>query len=344
MFGPPEGGGAPAAGPPDGAGRVALLGAGLCCPLGSLGETIEALRAGRRIAGVRGGAFNGEPGDSGAPGLRKDPAGRGRPTARAFPRELPESPKFRRMRKYMSGQSLLAAVASRAALEAADIGRLGFPMERVGLFAGVGLASVDHLAGAEILSASLDAGGAFDPERFSAGGLNSLNPLWAFESLANMPACIVSVLEGVKGESAVYAPYEDAGMQALCEAAEALDFGLVDLALVLASDSPHAPSNLAELTLLGHLGDDDVASEAAAALVLARPGDAGDKSAPILGNFQTSRVAGLAGGDPLAPLLGRTMTAAPLILVVLSALCPGLSLPRTITGSLGRRLSFEVLG
>jgi hypothetical protein len=281
----------------------------------------------------------------------------------------------------------LAALAAREALEEAHLFVENTLPERIGLFAGVGLTAVDPEAGTQILRASLDDEGCFAPERFSKRGLDSVNPLWAFESLANMPACIISVLKTIKGESAIYTPYEDASALAVCEAALALEDGLVDLALVVASDCADEPSSLMEIAQLGYLFEGQIASAASAALVLTRisrskwenetyvennlakkndqfnfsnKNNINYSSNIILKNMTLTRHPNLSPDDPLAPFLGRTMAAAPIVLMALAAsfsklpkaletsqdsppISAGIKPPRTsLVGSQGHKLSFEV--
>jgi 3-oxoacyl-(acyl-carrier-protein) synthase len=254
--------------------------------------------------------------------------------------KMPSDPPFRKMRKYMSQQSLLAAMAAREAWGEAQALERGFEPDKIGLYAGVGLTAVDLLAGREILMASLDETGSFAPENFSQVGQSSLNPLWAFETLANMPACIISVLEGLKGESAVYCPFEDGAAQALWEAAAALEQGFIDLAVVVAADTPHKASSLTDLAKLRHILPNQTASPAAGAVVLARAGEGGHKTGAILKNFQIQRVAS-PPDDPLSDLLGRTMAAAPILLAVLAVKARQLNLKTSIICSEGHRFSFE---
>ena len=157
-----------------------------------------------------------------------------------------------------------------------------------------------------------------------------------------MPACIISVLEGLKGESAIYSPFEDAGAQALVEATEALEMGLVDLAVVVAVDTPNELANLLEIALLGYLRPKEIASYAAGALILARSGEGRGHNAPLLKDCRLKRVAQKDPEDPLAPGLGRTLAAAPLVLAVLGAMAPDLNLPSCLIGSTGHLFSFAV--
>ncbi|MDR1395794.1 MAG: hypothetical protein LBK52_06475 [Deltaproteobacteria bacterium] len=307
--------------------EIVLAGAGLVTAFGNLPATLEALRAGRRIEGRPVEIFS----ESGSAFFLAGPDP---------PAVLPDLPAFRKMQKYMSAQALLAAAAAREALEAARPLEKGFAPERIGLFAGTGLAAADPQAGAEILTASLDEKGCFSPALFSARGLSSVNPLRSFQTLANMPACIISVLEGIKGESAIYCPLEDGTARAVIEAVLALEAGRVDLALAAAADTPNRPSNLGELAQAGYLRPEETAAAAGGALVLARKGEGG-YDGPVFRNFQLRRTAPGRPFDPLSARLGRTAAAAPIILAVLSALAPELALEKRIAGSQGHELSFE---
>jgi hypothetical protein len=269
--------------------------------------------------------------------------------------ELPALPKWLKMRKYMSIQSLLAVVAAHEAVAAAGEVFADCRPSKVGLFVGVGLASVDPLTGKDVLEASVGPGGVFAYNLLIQKGLSKLNPMWVFETLANMPAAIISVLEGIKGESAIYTPFEDGSSQALFEAVEALACGAIDLAVVAAADVPSRPSNLSWLSSQGYLASGETAASSAAALVLALHGrdlghgvsldvGRGGSAWPRLGAFELSRVSpGEPASDPLAPWLGRTIAAAPIMLAVLSAAAPELGLATSIVGCEGHRLSFEVL-
>ncbi|MDR1085875.1 MAG: hypothetical protein LBP22_13730 [Deltaproteobacteria bacterium] len=309
--------------------RISVVGAGLISPFGGLEETISALKKGRKVTGRRLQLLEGSPWANFRAVQTPSP-------------ELPDDPAFRKMRKYMSGQAFLAALAAREALGQAELMKKGFEPDRIGLFVGAGLTSVDRQAGLEILAASVNSQGVFEPEKFVSCGLKSVNPLWAFETLANMPACIISVLEGLKGESAVYTPFEDAGAQALKEAVRALETGLVDAAVVAASDSPNEPASLAQTALLGYLKESEVAAEASAALVLVRNGGGDCLARPGIDEVILERIESSVPDDPLALFLGRTMAASPVILALLASLAPELGLNTSLICSRGHRFSFEV--
>ena len=247
----------------------------------------------------------------------------------------------RRMRKFMSRQAELAAAAAREALQEADLPARGIAPERIGLYAEVGLTAMDVTVNANLLRASVDENGAFSLNRFSRDGLHTIHPLWSFHTLANMPGCIVSVLENIKGDNGIYTPWEDQTAFALLEAAYALHEGAIDAAVVVAADTPSHPASMVELASLGFLAPGEVAAPGAACLVLERP----DTSAP---KRPYSRLSGLClvasaseearPDDPLTPILGRTLAAAPLLLVLLA---PLLGLPCHLHGCGGHDFSFE---
>ena len=246
----------------------------------------------------------------------------------------------RRMRKFMSRHSELSAAAARQALEESSPHTRGIAPERMGLYAGVGLAAVDIQASTRLLRESLDGTGAFSLHAFAGQGLRAIHPLWSFHTLANMPACIVSVLEKIKGDNGIYTPWEDQTAFALLEAVHALHRGDIDCAVVVAADTPSHPTSLVELASAGYISPSEVAAPGAACLVLERP----DANIPRL-PFSRLRNLRLALGessgpfDPLAPLIGRTVAAAPLLLAILA---PRVGLPCNMTGCGGHSFSFEV--
>ena len=246
----------------------------------------------------------------------------------------------RRMKKFMSPHAELAAAAARQAMAEARPHERGILPERMGLYAGTGLASADVRASHALLGASLDTEGAFSVDAFCARGMRTIHPLWSFHTLANMPACIVSVLENIKGPNGIYTPWEDQTAFALIEAAHALEREDVDCAVVVAADWPSHPGSLVELASLGCIRPGETASYGAGCLVLERPDSLPPgKRAPRLHSLRLSPLPGQpVSVDPLEPLLGRTVSAAPLLLAALGAEC---GLPPVLDGCGGQRFSFE---
>jgi len=241
----------------------------------------------------------------------------------------------RKMIKYMSDAAVLGCVAAREAAEAAGL-RSRFRPERVGLYAGTGLAAPPLHDLLPLLRASLDETGSFSCRRLGSQGLAAANPLWSFKILANMPPCLVSILEGVKGPSLIFSPWEGQTAAALVEAWRAVAAGEVDAALAGAADSAAHPTTLITLWQAGLLHEPDVPASAAAYIVLERAETARRDGRPTV-----ARVAGLettaADGpadDPLASRMGRSFAASPAVLLALAALTAPVTV--ALQGSDGR--------
>ncbi|MCL2591344.1 MAG: hypothetical protein FWD67_10855 [Betaproteobacteria bacterium] len=309
--------------------EVRIIGSGMVTCLGaSCAATLAAVKAGSRVQGEPFPFLAGTPYSDclAAQGQELDLCGR-----------ITD----RRMRKFMSRQAELAAAAAREALEEADLPARGVAPERIGLYAGVGLAAMDIAASAKLLRASLDEEGSFSLSRFSRDGLHTIHPLWSFHTLANMPACIVSVLEGIKGDNGIYTPWEDQTAFALLEAAHALGEGSIDAAVVVASDTPSHPASMVGLASSDFIAPGEVVAPGAACLVLERTNTSTtERLFSRLSSLRlvTSPQEDARPDDPLAPVIGRTLAAAPLLLVILA---PLLGLPCRLRGCGKHSFSFE---
>jgi hypothetical protein len=91
-----------------------------------------------------------------------------------------------------------------------------------------------------------------------------------------------------------------------------------------------------ELARAGSLASTEIVADGAACLVLERPETA--PSSPRLKNLDLV-LADAPPHDPLAPFIGRTVAAAPLLLVALAVSCGA---PRRLAGCGGHEFSFEV--
>jgi 3-oxoacyl-(acyl-carrier-protein) synthase len=303
--------------------EISLTGVGALTCLGdTLQATLDALAAGGRVQGKSFSLLEGTPYAD-------------RLIARTEPGTTAHIPN-RRLRKFMSRHAeLVAAAAHQALVQSAPLAR-GIAPDRIGLYAGVGLAAMELESSIDFLRKSLGEDGAFSQQAFARAGLRTIHPLWSFQSLANMPACIVSVLEGIKGDNGIYTPWEDQTAFALIEATDALGRGDIDCAVVVASDTPSYPVSLVKLVQAGFLAPMEIAASGAACLVLERAEDA--PASPRLRNLRVV-LTDESIHDPLSPFVGRTVAAAPLLLVALAAAC---GLPRHMTGCGGHTFSFEV--
>jgi 3-oxoacyl-(acyl-carrier-protein) synthase len=307
--------------------EVSITGAGAATCLGdTLAATLAALDNGHRVQGAPFPFLAGTPYAAclAAPDFAPDVSGQ---------------IKEKRMRKFMSRHAELAAAAARQALAASAPQARGIAPERMGLYAGVGLAAMNLQTSVSLLGKSLDDNGMFSQKAFTHRGLRAIHPLWSFHSLANMPACIVSVLEAIQGDNGIYTPWEDQTAFALQEAAHALYREEIDCAVVVAADTPSHPACLVTLAAAGHLAPTEIVAPGAACLVLERP--TAERALPRLGDLRLE-FKGTPPCDPLAALVGRTVAAAPLILAAFALFAPRLALPTRLVGCGGHAFSFEV--
>jgi len=298
---------------------VVITGIGMVTPLGATAvETAEAWWADRE-----------------APRQRL-PELEGTPLADAEVAALPELRpderlRGRKMLKYMSAAALLGSLAASEAASDADLAERYKPPQ-IGLFAATGLASARPEDFRAAIEASADGSGRFCCRLFGERGLPSTNPLLSFRLLANMPPCIISVMEGVGGPNYIFTPWEGQTGAALVEAWRAVAEGEVATALAGAADTPAEPSALVFLRQAGILGEEEFPASGAAYLVLERAAEARKAGRPVyarIGDMSLAPVEGNAS-DPLAERLGRTFAAAPAILMALSALSVAKGTPESV--------------
>jgi len=230
----------------------------------------------------------------------------------------------RRMLKYMSAAAVLGCVAAREASTDAGL-RRRFRPERVGVYAGTGLAAASVDEAMPMLRESIDTEGRFSTRLLGERGLAATNPLLSFRILANMPPCLVSILEGARGANLIFTPWEGQTGAALQEAWRAVADGEVDAALAGGADNAACPATLVYLRRHGLLGDGECAAAGAAYLVVERAESAardGQRAYARVASIELTACEG-AARDPLAPRLGRTFAAAPAILVALACQAPG---------------------
>ncbi|HEY3319292.1 MAG TPA: beta-ketoacyl synthase N-terminal-like domain-containing protein [Planctomycetota bacterium] len=229
----------------------------------------------------------------------------------------------RRMIKYMSDAALLGCLAAHEAIEAAQLKRRIAP-ERIGLFAATGLAaaSVDDVI--PMLSRSIEADGAFSCRLFGEKGLAAANPLLSFKILANMPPCLVSIIEAVKGPNLIFNPWEGQTGAAFLEAWYAVADGMIDAAVVGAADNPAHAATFVYLRSAGLLAASEFPAAAAGYVVLERAELARSSGQTIRAILERPELRPSAEvADPLAQRIGRTFAAAPAVLMALTSYSGG---------------------
>jgi len=224
----------------------------------------------------------------------------------------------RKMLKYMSEAAVLGTVAAHEAAHDAGV-RRRFQPERVGLYAGTGLAAANVRDSIPMIRASMDQNGTLSYRLLGEKGLPSASPLLSFKILANMPPCIVSIIEGVKGPNLIFTPWEGQTGAALREAWLAVASGEVDCALTGGADSATHPATVVYLRKSGLLGESEYPASGAAYLVMERGETArrdGKRVYAEILDIET-RPSDTLSRDPLAERIGRSFAAAPAILLAL---------------------------
>jgi 3-oxoacyl-(acyl-carrier-protein) synthase len=231
--------------------------------------------------------------------------------------------KNRKMLKFMSEAAVLGCIAAHEAIEDADA-RRRFRSERIGLYAATGLAGIDLREAMPMIRASLGEDGNFNCGSLGSSGLAAANPLLSFKILANMPPCLVSIIEGIKGPNLLFTPWEGQAGAALHEAWQAVATGDVDCALAGGADNATIPTVVPFLRKMGFLRENEYPSAGAGYVVLERQAAALRSNRRIYATIIAIDVgpSDAEAQDPLAQRIGRTYAAAPAILLGLAAQLP----------------------
>lgn len=246
----------------------------------------------------------------------------------------------RKMLKYMSQGALLGCMAAREA-RAMSRAKERFLPERTGIFAGNGLAAASVTEVRDIIERSIDESGNFSDRLFGERGISTANPLLSFKILANMPPCLVSIIEGIKGPNVIYTPWEGHTAAAMLDGMNAVAFGLVDCALVGGADTASNPATYAFLRSTGLIGADEFPAAGAGYIVIEKSETAasGTKILARLDSIEMSASTRPAS-DPLSSRLGRAYAAAPAILMGIHALAGGDIPP--LTGADGQEVRMSL--
>jgi len=227
------------------------------------------------------------------------------------------------MLKYMSDAAVLGCVAAHEALQDAGVpGR--FAPERIGLYAATGLAAANVQDVSTMIDASIDPQGKFSCRLLGERGLSATNPLLSFKILANMPPCLISIIEGIKGPNFIFTPWEGQTAAAILEGWLAVRAGEVDCALVGAADAAAYPSTFVYLRQAGILQTHEFPGSGAGYVVMETRESARQAERRVYAGLTHVRLQPSAGHpvvDPLAARIGRTFAAAPAILLGLACMC-----------------------
>ncbi|HYI01134.1 beta-ketoacyl synthase N-terminal-like domain-containing protein [Hyalangium sp.] len=186
--------------------------------------------------------------------------------------------------RFLRRMGLFGLEAAHAALQQARAHGCEVSGERLGVFCGYGGLRAHWDDMMEGLSAQQpEQGGTWER------GLKRIHPYWMLKHLSNNAHALLAADLSARGDGATYGG-ATAGAQALSAAIRSLEAGSIDVALVFAYDSLLEPETLVDLAARGAATTGDLANlaapydvhargfvpgEAAAALVLQRPGAAG---------------------------------------------------------------------
>ncbi len=282
---------------------VVITGIGLVTPLGRRPEAIlERIQQGDRAA--RPPAFDSSPYDCRVCASVDD-----------FKAEdyFPDNKTLR----FMNRDGQMAVVAARLAMKDADV-RVDetYSGDDIALFGATGLTGLPAQEITRLVTLSAGADGSLDLARFGGVALKRVRPVLSFKLLANMPICFVSIFENIRGENAIYTPWEGQGALAVAAGIRAIRAKRVPCALVGGCDIKTHEFSFLSLQQLGVFkswrqhGAGPVPGEGAAFLVLEDESRAVARRARIYARVRDFRLgtsgAGRVQSDLLASLVRDT--------------------------------------
>ncbi len=190
--------------------------------------------------------------------------------------------------RLMNRDAQMAVVAANLALRDASI-RVDetYHGDEIALYGATGLTGlpVDDISRLVQYSAGED--GSLDLQRFGQVALKRVRPVMSFKILANIPICFVSIFEGIRGENAVFTPWEGQAARAIAAGIQAIRHGRADCALVGGCDVKTHEFSFISLQQLGlfdswqRTGRGLVPGEGAAFLVIEEQQRAEERGARI---------------------------------------------------------------
>lgn len=179
---------------------------------------------------------------------------------------------YRKAVKVMARDTELAVAAARLAVEAAGVrtkGTLAEPDEggggegvvaatyaaaRMGCQIGAGLLAAEVPELSMALATSTDEEGRFSYEKWGAGGMENLTPLWLLKYLPNMLSCHVTIIHGACGPSNTITCGEASGLLSIGETMRVIQRGDADVCFSGGAESKVNPMGVARLEFAGRLG------------------------------------------------------------------------------------------
>ena len=152
--------------------------------------------------------------------------------------------------KYRGRHTKFAAGAAIQAFNGSGVRDAIKVPRRFGVYMGSGEGNQDFESFAQMMAASLDKDGQFDPARFTRKGLDSLNPVMEVEQEPNMPVGHIASLFNAQGPNANCLTACAASNQAIGEATEIIRRGEADVMLSGGTHSMIHPFGVTGFNLL----------------------------------------------------------------------------------------------
>lgn len=191
---------------------------------------------------------------------------------------------YRKFLKVMARDIELAVGAAKAAVDDAGVQTRGtveegqpttYDGQRIGCSIGAGLIATEipELAGA--LATATDDAGRFSYERWGAGSIENLTPLWLLKYLPNMLACHVTIIHDARGPSNTITCGEASGALSIGEAHRVIERGDADLSFAGGAESKLNHMGFLRMTLAQRLAPAAIAEGDEHAWKHVRPFDPG---------------------------------------------------------------------
>lgn len=180
---------------------------------------------------------------------------------------------YRKALKVMARDTEMAVACAKFAVEDAGLvtkallpedsatgAATSYPPARVGCQIGAGLiaAEVPELASAMATATDSTSGipgaGGFSYERWGAGGMENLTPLWLLKYLPNMLACHVTILHDARGPSNTITCSEASGLLSVGESVRVIQRGAADACFSGSCESKLNHMGILRLEFSGRLG------------------------------------------------------------------------------------------
>jgi len=180
---------------------------------------------------------------------------------------------YRKAIKVMARDTEMAVGAAKAAVEDARLvtkatigdvpegtdisSKLTYRPERVGCQIGAGLIAAEVPELSMALAASTEPAGVFSFEKWGAGGMENLTPLWLLKYLPNMLACHVTILHDAQGPSNTITCAEASGLLSIGESMRVIERGDAEICFSGSAESKINAMGVTRLDFANRLAHHD---------------------------------------------------------------------------------------